>query len=78
MTVVADEKCSVALPGAKPGDRYEVENAAEGKLLLTKVSSDGLSGKPKVQFVRENGLLVGVLGRPIDEEALAKALREFP
>ena len=35
MTVIADAKRGVVLPPVKPGDRFEVQLSANGKLVLT-------------------------------------------
>jgi hypothetical protein len=77
MTVVADEKKSVLLPGAKPGDRFDLQVISEGKILLTPL--DSAPAQPlSVRIEKKDGFTVGVLDRPIDEKALSEALNEFP
>jgi hypothetical protein len=77
MTVTADGKNSITLPGAKPGDRFDLRIIAEGKIILTPLSS---STQPPVtvRVEKKDGFTVGVLDRPIDEKALSEALGEFP
>jgi len=36
-TVTADQKCRVPLPGAQPGDVFDVRKTAEGKYILEKL-----------------------------------------
>lgn len=77
MTVVADEKNSVTLPSVKPGDRFNLQVISEGKILLTPLGS--ASAQPaNVRIEKKAGFTVGVLDRPIDEQALSEALNEFP
>jgi hypothetical protein len=79
MTVTADEKGNLALPMARPGDRFEVVVSGADTLMLTKVAPATEEVKRnKVTFVRKNGHLVGVTDDGFNEEELAKALREFP
>jgi hypothetical protein len=77
MTVVADEKKSVTLPGAKPGDRFDLQVISEGKILLTPLASTQTQ-PAAVRVEKKNGFTVGVLNQPIDEKALSEALNEFP
>ena len=77
MTVIADEKKSVTLPGAKPGDRFDLQVINEGKILLTPL--DTASARTAVvRIEKKEGFTVGVLDRPIDDKALSEALNEFP
>ncbi len=77
MTVVADAKKRVVLPMVKPGDRFDVQVAGEGQILITRL--EPVPGGPvKVKVEKENGYTVGVLPRPIDMAALKEALDEFP
>ena len=77
MTVVADEKRRVSLPAIQPGDTFQVQVAGDGKIVLTLIES--LSQAPtKVHVEKHNGFSVGVLDRPIDEQALQQALEDFP
>ena len=77
MTVVADFKKCVLLPTVQPGDRFDLQIAEAGKFVLTRLeSAPARSAAVKVE--RRGGFSVGVLDRPIDEQALAEALNEFP
>ena len=77
MTVTADAKKRVILPTAKPGDRFDVQSVGEGKVIFTKL--EPVAGKPaSVKLEKHGGFTVGVLSRPIDEQALKEALAEFP
>jgi hypothetical protein len=77
MTVVADEKKSVTLPGAKPGDRFDLQVISEGKILLTPLASSP-AHPAVVRIEKKDGFTVGALDRPIDDKALSEALHEFP
>lgn len=77
MTVVADEKNSVTLPTAKPGDRFDLQVISEGKILLTPLASTPAPAA-NVRIEKKDGFTVGVLDHPIDEQALAEALKQFP
>ena len=77
MTVTADDKRSIILPAAQPGDRFDVELVHEGKIILTKLPTEPSAAR-KTKLVRKNGHLFGILGRQIDDKALAAALKEFP
>lgn len=78
MTVVADSKKRVTIRLAKPGERFEVQTAGEGKFLLTRL--EPIQGAPaaKVKIVRRGKYSVGVLDLPINEQALREALSDFP
>ena len=61
----------------KPGERFDVQMAGEGKFLITKL--EPVAGGPvKVREEIENGFSVFVTERPIDMAALKEALEEFP
>lgn len=77
MTVVADLKKCVLLPTAQPGDRFDLQIAGAGKFVLTKLES-GPARPANVRIERRDGFSVGVLDRPMDEQALGEALHEFP
>jgi hypothetical protein len=77
MTVVADDKKSVALPGAKPGDRFDLQVITEGKILLTPLGATSAQSA-SVRVEKKDGFTVGVLDRPIDEKALSESLNTFP
>ncbi len=78
MTVVADNKKRVTLRLAKPGDRFDVRVSPEGKFILTKLEPVRELPPAKVRIEKRGGYHVGVLDRPINEEALNEALAEFP
>jgi hypothetical protein len=78
MTVVADSKKRVTIRSANPGDRFDVQVAGEGRFVLTRLEPVSSEPPAKVKIVKRGGYSVGVLERPIDESALAAALREFP
>lgn len=76
MTVTADDKKRVTLPSVNPGDQFEVALAG-GNLVLTKISP--ATDKPaKVRIEKRGKFSVGILDRPIDEQALKEALSDFP
>lgn len=77
MTVIADSKKRVVLPAAQPGDRFDVRTAADGTLIFAKLGP--VPSRPaRVKVEKRRGFSVGVLDRPINEEALKEALAEFP
>jgi hypothetical protein len=76
MTVIADAKRRVVLPPVKPGDRFDVQLAANGKLVLTPLIPDERPNK--VKLVRKHGYLVAVSSRPITQEQVRAAMDEFP
>ncbi|HEY5913792.1 MAG TPA: hypothetical protein VJA21_24650 [Verrucomicrobiae bacterium] len=76
MNVTADAKKRVVLPMAKPGDAFRVM-CEPGRILLVKLES--VEPQPaKVRFEKRGRFTVGVVDRPIDEQALREALEEFP
>ncbi len=78
MTVVADNKKRVTLRLAKPGDRFDVKVSGEGRYVLTRLEPVQQSRPAKVRIEKRGRYHVGVLDRPINEEALNEALAEFP
>ncbi len=78
MTVVADNKKRVTIRHAKPGDRFDVEIASEGRFILTKLEPVRSARPVRVRILKKGGYSVGVIGRPISEEAIKRALSEFP
>jgi hypothetical protein len=75
--VTAYAQNSVVLPATQPGDTFEVQVAADGKLVLTRL--DALeSPASRVTVENRDGFSVGVLDRPINERALTEALNNFP
>lgn len=76
MTVIADNKKRVVLPGAKPGDVFDVQDIGTKKILTL---LKPVSPRPaKVTIKKESGYSVGKLDRSIDDAALKEALAEFP
>ena len=79
VTITADAKKRVRLGLAKPGDRFDVQVSGDGAFILRRLEPVKKAPRPaKVTFVKEGRFTVGVLDRPINEEALQKALAEFP
>jgi phage FluMu protein gp41 len=78
MTVVADDKKRVTIRHAKPGDRFDVQIAAEGKFVLTRLEPIRQTRPAKVRIEKRDGYSVGVLDHAISEGAMAEALSEFP
>ena len=78
MTVVADNKKRVTLRLANPGDRFDVQLSPGGKFILTKLEPVPETPPAKVRIERRGPYHVGVLERPINEEALREALADFP
>ena len=78
MTVVADSKKRVTIRLAKPGDRFDIQVAGDGKFLLTKLELIEETPPAKVRIVKRGKYSVGILDRPINEQALNEALRDFP
>ena len=76
MTVIADAKRRVVLPPVKPGDRFDVELSANGKLVLTPLIPD--ERPSQVKLVRRHGYLVAVSSRPITQAQTRAYLDEFP
>lgn len=78
MTVITDNKKRVTLHLAKPGERFEVYTAGDGKFVLTRVEAVQKSNPAKVRIVKRGTYSVGILDHPISEEAIREALNEFP
>jgi hypothetical protein len=78
MTVVTHNKKRVTLRLAKPGDRFDVQVVSDGNYILTKLEPVQLKGAAKVRIEKRGPYHVGVLDRPINEEALKEAVAEFP
>jgi len=77
MTVTVDSKRRVVLPTAKPGELFDVQWAGDGRLVLTRMEPVE-PRQAKVRIEVENGLVVGVLDGPINEQALRESLADFP
>lgn len=78
MTVVADHKKRVTIRLAKPGDRFDVQVAGDGRFVLTKLEPVREPRPAKVRIEKRGAYSVGVLDRPISEEAVKEALSQFP
>ncbi len=77
-TLTVDAYKRIRLGQARPGDCYAAESSADGsKIVLRRVAPE--EPRPaKVRFEKRNGFTVGVVDRPIDEQALTEALEDFP
>jgi hypothetical protein len=76
MTVIADDSKRIVLPDAKPGERFDIESRDDG-FILRRVES--VESKPaKVTVQKKNGFSIWETDQPISEEAIRKALAEFP
>lgn len=73
MTVTADNKSRVTLPMARPGERYDVLVAGDGKYILTRLDPTRETWAC-VRIEKRGRYSVGVLDRPINTEALKEAL----
>ena len=61
----------------RPGDTFDVQLAGEGKLILTRLEPGDFN--PAQGSIEKRGTFsVGVLGHPINDEALKAALADFP
>jgi uncharacterized protein (DUF3084 family) len=78
MTVVTDNKRRVTLRLAQPGDRFDVQVVSDGNYILTKLEPVRVRAAAKVRIEKRGQFHVGVLDRPINEEALKDAVAEFP
>jgi hypothetical protein len=78
MTVVADNKKRVTIRHAKPGDRFDVLVAGDGRFILTRLEPAWLGRPAKVRIEKRGAYSVGVLDHRVSEEALKEALSEFP
>lgn len=78
MTVVADAKRRVTIRPAKPGERFDVQIVGDGKFILTRLEPVPELPPAKVRIEKRGLYSVGVLDRPINEQAIIEALSEFP
>jgi len=78
MTVVADNKKRVTLRQARPGERFDVEIAGDGKYVLTRLEPVRATRPARVRMKKRGPYSVGVLDRPIDPQSIREALAEFP
>jgi phage FluMu protein gp41 len=76
MTAVADNKKRVTIRTARPGERFDVQVSGE-KIILTRLAL-AQPQAAKVRIERRDGFSVGVLEKPIDEQAISNALSDFP
>ena len=76
MRVTADERKRVELPSAQPGDSFEVQMPNIATFILTRLESVP-SQLAEVKLEKRGAFTVGVLDRPINEQALQEALAEF-
>lgn len=58
MTVIADNKRRVVLPGAKPGDRFDVQDAGTRKVLTLLEPARPVYSKGSLILDKKHGLLV--------------------
>ena len=74
MIVTVRSKKRTVLPSANVGDQFEVVEFPDGNILLKSTAP-----RPcKVRLEKHRGYTVGVLDRPINQQALKAALAEFP
>ncbi|HEX3800983.1 MAG TPA: hypothetical protein VH413_19990 [Verrucomicrobiae bacterium] len=80
ITVKADNRRRVQLPGAKPGQVFVFESASEGHFTLTLVKpvEQPESRPAKVKFVKRGRYTVGESDVPVKIEAVKELLAEFP
>ena len=78
MTVVTDNKSRVTRCLAKPGDRFDVQAPSDGHYILTRLEPVQPRVAAKVRIEKRGQYHVGILDRPINEEALKEAVAEFP
>jgi hypothetical protein len=76
MTVIADDRKRIVLPDAKPGDRFDVESLDGGFILRRVESVESKAAKVTVQ--KQEGFSIWTTDQPISEEAIRKALADFP
>jgi hypothetical protein len=76
MTAVADNKKRVTIRAAKPGDRFDVQVAEDGKVILTPLAP----AEKKVPIVKpirtKEGFLMFPPGKGPDRAAIRAAIRE--
>jgi hypothetical protein len=92
ITVKADDRRRVVLPGAKPSQEFTYLERKNGEVILTPVKlakpEEHANGSaktrrkpgppPKVRFEKRGRYTVGVSGRPVDMKAVKELLAEFP
>jgi hypothetical protein len=75
MTAVADNKKRVKIRTARPGDRFDVQVIGQ-KIVLTRLAP--AQRHTRVRIEKRDGYSVGILDKPIDEQAIKDALSAFP
>ncbi len=75
MTVTADAKKRVVLPGAKPGDSFDLKIVGE-EFLLTRLKP--AERRDKVRLLKKHGYTLAAGTRLITQEQVRTALDEFP
>jgi hypothetical protein len=75
MTVTADAKKRVVLPGAKPGDSFDVK-VVGSEFRLTRLELG--ARRDSARLVKRHGLFLAAGTRPVTQEQVRTALDEFP
>ncbi len=76
-TLTVDAHKRIRLGQARPGDCYSVEASPDGgRFVLVRVTPEA-PRRAKVRFEKRGRFTVGIVDRPIDEQALQQALEEF-
>ena len=75
MTVTTDAKKCVVLPGAKPGDSFDVKVIGE-EFRLTRLKMPLM--RDTVRLVKRHGYTLAAGTRPITQEQVRSAMDEFP
>jgi hypothetical protein len=76
MTAVADNKKRVTIRTAKPGDRFDVQVAQNGKVILTPLAP-AEKNVPVVKMIRtKEGFLMFPPGKGPSRAAIRAAIRE--
>jgi hypothetical protein len=75
MTVTTDAKKRVVLPGAKPGDSFDVKIIGE-EFRLTRLKMPLM--QDTVRLVKRHGYTLAAGTRPITQEQVRSAMDEFP
>jgi hypothetical protein len=76
-TLTVDAHKRVRIPDARPGQVFAYEHNGN-RVTLTEVKPVQEPPPANVRFEKRGRYTVGVLDRPIDEQALKQALEEFP
>ena len=73
MTVIADNKKRVTLPDAKPGDRFDLQFAPDGSVVLRRLEPV----KRSVTYVKRKGLLLARTDQPINWTETREAIDKY-